>query len=374
MTSLRRGLVLAGAIAMTAAAWTNATAQPGRFGDRQKAISRLSGTYQLDRVRSDNPERIVDQLTRSLPPGDRDRVYRSLINRLDSPDTLAIDVSGRSVTIVSSDAPRLTFDADGRDRNEPGPGGRTMITRADLDRDVLVVSTSGIRGSDFTARFEPAPRGLRVTRQLDSEYLQTSVTVQSEYRRVSAQPRWSLWDDGGRGVLVPDGTRLTVRLDRGLSTRTSREGEPFTATVIEGSRYRGAVIYGVVARFGGRSGRAEMAFDFDRIRLSNGRSGHFEGEIESVRAPGGARIRVDRPGSVRDREPRNESIGRDAAIGAAIGAILGGILGGGKGAAVGAVVGAAGTILVEGLDELVLPAGTQLTITAISPRYGNVGR
>ncbi len=370
MTTSRRSLTVIGALAIATAAWTTADAQPGRFGNRQRAFNRLSGTYELDRGRSDDPERIVDQVTRSLPPEQRDRAYRNLINRLGSPDTLAIDLNGRSVTIVSSNAPRLTFDADGQDRDEVGPGGRRMSTRADLDRDALTVVTSGNRGSDFTARFEPVANGLRVTRQLDSEFLQTSVSVQSFYRRVAAEPRWSVYDDRGRGGLVPDGTRLTVRLDRGLTTRTAREGERFSVTVLGPGVYRGAVIDGVVARSVGRSGRAEMAFDFDRIRMRDGRSGYFEGEIESISVPGEGRIRVDRSGDVRDRDRRDEpqSLGHDAAVGAALGAILGAIVGGGKGAVIGAIAGGAGTILIDGLDELRLPAGTQLTVSAISPR------
>jgi hypothetical protein len=368
MTTTRRSLAVIGALVIASAAWTTAAAQPGRPGDRQRDINRLSGTYQLDRGRSDDPERAVDEVTRPIPPGERDRVYRNLINRLDPPDMLAIDVNGRSVTIVSSTAPRLTFDADGQVRPEPGPGGRTINTRADLDRYGLTVVTAGNRGSDFTARFEPAAGGLRVTRTLDSDALQASVSVQSFYRRVAAQPRWSVYDDGGRGVLVPDGTRLTAQLDRGLNSRTTQVGERFSLTVVGPGPYRGAVINGVVSRASGRGGRAEMDFDFDRIRLRNGRSGYFNGEIETIAVPGERRIRVDHSGTVRDPGRRDQSIGRDAAVGAAIGALLGAIVGGGKGAAIGAIVGGAGTILAEGLDELNLPPGTTLTVAAVSRR------
>ena len=49
--------------------------------------------------------------------------------------------------------------------------------------------------------------------------------------------------------------------------------------------------------------------------------------------------------------------------------MTGAIAGGGKGAAIGAVVGGAGTILVEGRDDLSLPRGTQLMISTIAPRY-----
>jgi uncharacterized protein YcfJ len=187
------------------------------------------------------------------------------------------------------------------------------------------------------------------------------------YRRLADQPRWNVYGGGG-GVLVPDGARLTARLDRGLSTRTAREGERFTVTVTAGP-YRGAIIDGVVGRVSGHGGRADMVFDFDRIRLGDGRSSAFEGEIESVRTPDGTMIRVDRSGVVHDRNHPDTSTLQDGAVGAGLGAILGAVLGGGKGAASGAIVGGAGTIIVEGRDDLSLPAGTQITIAAFGPHY-----
>lgn len=58
------------------------------------------------------------------------------------------------------------------------------------------------------------------------------------------------------------------------------------------------------------------------------------------------------------------------AIGTAIGAIIGAIAGGGKGAAIGAIIGAAGgagSVYVQGKDNLDLPSGTELTIRASAP-------
>jgi hypothetical protein len=377
MHASRHLAALAVGLVMATAGWSPVAAQSDRDGYHLGDSNRLAGTYQLDRARSDNPQQVVNNLTRSLQVNQNDRggysrdggptpAFQNLMARLESPDTLAIDLNGRSVTIMSSNAPRLVFDADGRDRSEAGPGGRQMTTHADLYGDELTVSTSGNRGSDFTVRFEPIPGGLRVTRQLDSEFLQTPVVTQSVYRRVADQPRWNVYG-GSESVLVPDGARLTARLDRGLSTRTAREGERFTVTVTSGP-YRGAVIDGVVGRVSGRGGRADMVFDFDRIRLGDGRAGAFEGEIESVRTPDGAMVRVDRSGVVRDRNRPDTSTLQDGAVGAGLGAIIGAIVGGGKGAAIGAIVGGGGTIIVEGRDDLSLPAGTQITIAAIIPR------
>jgi hypothetical protein len=337
-------------------------------GYRPGNAQRLSGTYQLDRGKSDRPQQVANDVTRSLGSDLRDRVAQDLMDRLESPDMIAIDLNGRTVSITSSNAPRLTFDADGRDRNESGPGGRQIVTHADVYGNELTVSTSGNRGSDFTVRFEPTRDGLNVTRQVDSPDLRTPVTVESTYRRVSDQPRWNVYGEGGGGI-IPEGTGLTARLDRDLSIRNVREGARFTMTVVEGA-YRGAVINGFVASANQRSGRTDMVVDFDRVRLNNGRSGSFEGEIEAIRTPDGRTIRVDRSGVVRNRSRDDSSTVQSGAVGATLGAIIGAIAGGGKGAAIGAVAGGAGMILIEeGRDDVNLRAGTVFTISAFSPRY-----
>jgi hypothetical protein len=337
--------------------------------------NRLSGTFELDRTRSDDPERIADQATRSLPPDQRDRVHQNLLNRLNAPQSLAIDLRGRSVTIASSTGPRATFDADGRNRTEAGPNGRPLTTRADMRGDGVMVTTTGNRGSDFTVQFDPVPGGLQVTRELDSEVIQGSVTARSFYRRVADEPRWSVYEAGPPMppppppgmVLVPDGTQLIGRLDRPLSTRTTREGERFSM-VVDNGPFRGAAIDGIVSHITSGNGRANMVFDFRNIRLADGRNGPLDAAIESVRTPDGQVIRINRSGeSIRNDQATGAS-GQDTAVGAAVGALIGAIAGGGKGAAVGALVGGAGTVAVEGRDQLDLPAGSEVTLSVIGPR------
>jgi hypothetical protein len=51
--------------------------------------------------------------------------------------------------------------------------------------------------------------------------------------------------------------------------------------------------------------------------------------------------------------------------------VIGAIAGGGKGAAIGGIIGAAGgagTVFIQGKDNLELPVGTELTIRASGPR------
>jgi hypothetical protein len=117
------------------------------------------------------------------------------------------------------------------------------------------------------------------------------------------------------------------------------------------------------------SGKAEMAMNFERIRLRNGRTYEFAGVIDSVRTATGETIGVTTDGMVADGSQTEKTVQRGG-IGAALGAIIGAISGGGQGAAIGAAIGAAGgagTVVVQGRDQLDLARGTEFTITS-TPR------
>ena len=176
---------------------------------------------------------------------------------------------------------------------------------------------------------------------------------------------------------IPSGTLVTATLDQDLSTKTSREGDRFTMTVREPSQYEGATIEGTISQTqssGRVSGRSEMTFNLERIRLRDGRTSNFAGIVEGVRtAEGGGNVRVDNEGAVREGDSQTQRTAERAAIGTAVGALIGAIAGGGKGAAIGAVVGAgggAGSVYVQGRDELELRSGTEVTIRASGPPQG----
>ena len=346
---------------------------------------RLTGTYQLERSRGEDPARAVDQATRALPSAQRQGVAQRLMNRLNAPDTIAIDRNANSVTIASSRGQRITFEADGQVRTERGDAGRTVNTRATLYGDQLMVTTTGTGGTDFAVTFEPLDdgRNLRVTRRIYDDSLRQPVTVQSFYRRSSDQAEWDVYsptrsartqtDSGAGDFGVPTGTRLVATLDDALSTRNAHAEDRFTITARSPSPYEGAVIEGTVSSVnasGRVSGRADMALNFESIRLRNGRTYPFAGVIENLRTADGETISVDNEGTVEDNSQTEKAIERGA-IGAAVGAIIGAITGGGQGAAIGAVIGAgggAGTVIVQGRDHLDLPRGTELTITSSLPR------
>ncbi|MCX6545812.1 MAG: hypothetical protein NTV05_15540 [Acidobacteria bacterium] len=347
----------------------------------------LTGTYQLDLNQGDDPQRAAQRAASAVPSDQRDRTYQSLLARLEAPDQIAIERHANSVTMASTRAARVTFEADGLDRQEEWSAGRTMNTRATLEGERLVVVTTGYRGSDFTVTFDPMNNGrsLYMTRTIDDERLRQPVTVRSSYRRLSNEARWNIETIGtpgptrnvvgpGRDVGVPDGTRFIVVLDNDLTTANAREGDSFTMTTQSPSQYAGAAIQGSVSSVndsGRMRGRAGMMLNLQSIRFRNGRSYQFDGIIVDVRTPGGETIRVNREGGVDNRDGQTQKIVERSVLGAALGALIGAVAGGGKGAAIGAAIGAsggAGTVMIEGRDRLDLPRGTELTILSGDPR------
>jgi hypothetical protein len=359
--------------------WSNPryTADERRTGSSH----RLTGTYQLESSRGDDPRKAVEQATRTLPSNQRQGANQRLMRRLNAPETIAIDRNENSVTMASSRGQRVTFEADGQVRSEQGYGGRTMNTRATLNGDQLVVTTTGNRGNDFAVTFEPIDNGrnLQVTRRIYDDNLRQPVTVRSFYRKSSDEAQWDIYstnrgapsqtDSTAGDFGVPDGTRLVATLDNALSTRDAHAEDRFTITTHSPSQYEGAVIEGTVSSVnasGRLSGRADMALNFESIRMRNGRTYQFAGVIENVRTANGEMINVDNEGTVEEESQTEKTVQRGA-IGAALGAIIGAISGGGKGAAIGAAIGAAGgagTVIAQGRDQLDLPRGTELTITS----------
>jgi hypothetical protein len=345
----------------------------------------LNGTFRLNPSRGDNVRTAVDNATRNLSLAERQRVYDSLLRRLDPPQMLAIDRRGNSVTIASTRAPQINFVADGRDQVETTPGGRQVRVRATLSGDTLTINRSGERANDFTVTFDPTNDGreLLVTRTLYSDRITQPVTVRTYYDRTSDVAQLNIYDTnredtnvGGGAVgsfIIPNGTEIVAVLNNDLSTQNAREGDRFTMTVRSPGQYDGATIEGQVTsvnRSGRVSGRSEMTMDFDTIRLRDGTTYRFAGILESVRTPNGDVVRVDNEGAVRESDQTNKTVTRTA-IGTAVGAIIGAIAGGGKGAAIGAIVGAgagAGSVYVQGRNDLDLTAGTEVTVRATGPR------
>ena len=165
--------------------------------------------------------------------------------------------------------------------------------------------------------------------------------------------------------LVPVGTDLKVRLNDTLSTKDSRIGDRFTATVIDPSRFDEARLSGRVSsiqKSGKVKGRTSMNLAFDSIEMQDGRRGVLHGYV--TRVYGDDAGKADDEGGVESGSRTKQTVKR-AGIGATVGAIVGGIAGGGKGAAIGLIIGGAGgagSLAVQGSKELKLESGTEMLV------------
>ena len=165
--------------------------------------------------------------------------------------------------------------------------------------------------------------------------------------------------------LVPVGTDLKVRINDTLSSKDSRVGDRFTATVVDPSRFDEAKITGHISsiqKSGKIKGRTSMNLAFDSIELRDGRKGVLHGFV--TRVYGDDSGKADNEGGIESGSRTNQTIKRSG-IGAGVGAIIGGIAGGGKGAAIGLIVGGAGgagSLAVKGSKELKIESGTEMLV------------
>lgn len=165
-------------------------------------------------------------------------------------------------------------------------------------------------------------------------------------------------------VLVPVGTNLKIRLNDTLSSKESRAGDKFTATVMDPVRFNEATVRGhirSIVKSGKVKGRTTMNLAFDAIELTNDKHGVMHGYITKVY---GSKSSADNEGGVQSESRGNQTLKR-AGIGATAGAIIGGLAGGGKGAAIGLILGGgagAGSLAINGSKELKLESGTEMLV------------
>jgi hypothetical protein len=165
--------------------------------------------------------------------------------------------------------------------------------------------------------------------------------------------------------IVPVGTNLKIRLNDTLSSKESRTGDKFTATVMDPVRFNEATLHGHVrsiVKSGKVKGKTTMNLSFDSIDMPDGEHGVLHGYVSRVY--GSESGRTDEEGGV-ESESRGKQTVKRSGVGATAGAILGGIMGGGKGAAIGLILGGAagaGSLAIKGSKELRLESGTEMLI------------
>ena len=368
--------------------------------------SALVGTFRLDQARSENTDQI---LTESNVSGSQ---RQDLATKLQAPDQIALDIHGNQITLGTSNGSPVTFAADGTERSDTDGSGRTIKVRAMLKGDELTIASLG-GDSDYTIIFTPTDGGrtLKVTRRITTEYLSQTVFADSYYEKTNDvallgvdkvvpssgsdndNGGWSSSDNsqpngqstsspavtavpGRTGeFIVPNGTMITAMLDSTIDTKLSQNNDRFKLVVQSPMDLRGAVIEGHVSgvgRSGRVSGRSNVTFNFETITLRDGKTYDFSGFLQSIRDQNGKPVKVDAEGTIKGDSQTKETAKRGGA-GAGIGAVIGAITGGGAGAAIGAIIGGsvgAGSVIVQGRDDLQLYKGSTITIQASSPIKG----
>lgn len=182
----------------------------------------------------------------------------------------------------------------------------------------------------------------------------------------AAQSRSSRTATRSTAPVIPRGAQMKIRLQDTIDTKESRNGDKFTATVVDPSKYSGATITGHVSKIdksGKFKGRTSLVLSFDRIRFTNGTSRAMAAQVVRVYGEESAK-RVDEEGTVQSGSKTSTTTKRTAG-GAAAGAVIGAIAGGGKGAAIGAAIGAgvgAGSTYIQGSNKVKLESGTEILI------------
>ncbi|MDQ1523813.1 MAG: hypothetical protein QOE47_1737 [Pyrinomonadaceae bacterium] len=180
------------------------TAAPPVAGE-VAAATQLTGLYRIDLARSDKLYSVVAGASSNLPFGEQQKFFIDLTVRLTPPDLLAIERRGRRITLASSRAPRIDFDADNITHSERGGDGQIVNTLAALRGGSLTVSVSSQSEDKFNVTFETleAGRALRVTRRLSNEQLTQPVLIHSVYEKISGVPQWDIYDAPPRRDNLP---------------------------------------------------------------------------------------------------------------------------------------------------------------------------
>lgn len=364
----------------------------------------LTGTYRLNTAKSENVSEIADEATVNVGSQNRDEARQDLLDKLEAPEVLAIEVRGTEVTMASTLTDKISFTADGREKSQQMSNGETVRFRATLRSDKLTIATIGTN-NDYTVTFAADGNGLKVTRKVTNEYVSQTVFADSFYQKTDSVARFDLSTDAGNiaqnqpqsqpqqrqpqtttktsppvmnqgrtgQYAVPNGTIITATLNNDISTKVSQNHDRFTMTVIAPGQYKGAVIEGYITGIANRSGkitgRSQLTLNFQTIRLTNGENYDFAGFLQNITDHNGKTVKVDPEGNAQGGSQTKETVKRGG-IGAGIGAVIGGIIGGAKGAIIGAGIGGgagAGSVILQKDGELELMQGSSVTVQSSAP-------
>lgn len=180
-----------------------------------------------------------------------------------------------------------------------------------------------------------------------------------------------------RPWVVPSGTRVPLRLQSGISTKTAHVGDGVYArtefpVAIDGKMMIpvGTYVQGKISKIvrpGRVKGRAELQFNFTTLIFPSGYTVTLPGSVDSLDSEKAQT--KDAEGTIQQEGEKGKDIGTVASTGAT-GAVIGGIAGGGKGAGIGAGIGGATGLAIAMLSrgsDVHLPAGTTVEMVINRP-------
>jgi hypothetical protein len=163
------------------------------------------------------------------------------------------------------------------------------------------------------------------------------------------------------GLIIPAGTEIEAKLEQALSSKTSRQGDQFTALTlapVNGTNGRVAIPAGTRIRgevsgveqgkvLASVRGKARLNLRFTDIAVPNGTFVPLEATLVSVGKSGAS---ANEEGQVQDKTQGKE-VAKDVGIGAGLGTVAGLIFGGAlKGLAIGAIAGGGYVLATQGKD------------------------
>ena len=179
---------------------------------------------------------------------------------------------------------------------------------------------------------------------------------------------------------IPVGTEIRATLDTPLSTKISKPGDRFTATVTQPVQGSSGVVIPTGTRVEGEvaeaedgktlpsvRGRGKLNLRFRDIVLPNGQTIPLVATLVSVNNTSGKQTRkADNEGQVQSGT-QGKDVAKDVGIGAGVGTVAGLVFGGPlKGLAIGALAGG-GYVLATNGKDVNLPAETGMVIRLDQP-------
>jgi hypothetical protein len=164
-------------------------------------------------------------------------------------------------------------------------------------------------------------------------------------------------------VIVKEDSVIGIRLDSAISTDTAKLEDAVTAHVARDVTVGGHTAIPAGARLEGSVSVVERGGKFkDRSRIGI--------QFHSLVLADGSRTRIQTEPIFREGENPTAPAAAKVGASAVVGSILGAVIGGKKGAAIGATTGAAAggaAVVATTKTELVIPAGTTLTVRMTAP-------